>query len=90
MEKHTLDAHFLPNKPSSVPDSNPNSEDESESEDTSVVKKGRKYSFCEEWLCEFDWIRFSKRQIPWTANFAVDTRDMCETPNLQVMLALHI
>ena len=33
--------YFLPDKPSSVPESNPNSEDESESEDTSVTKKGR-------------------------------------------------
>ena len=37
--------YFLPDKPSSVPESNPNSEDESESEDRSVAKKGRKYCF---------------------------------------------
>ena len=50
--------YFLPDKPSSVPESNPNSEDESESEDTSVAKKGRKYFFCEEWVRKFDWLRF--------------------------------
>ena len=47
-----------------MPDSNPNSEDESESEDTSVAKKGRKYCFREEWLGEFDWLRYPERRIP--------------------------
>ena len=45
MAKQTLDAYFLPDKPSSVPESYPNSEDESESDDTSVAKKCKKYSF---------------------------------------------
>ena len=84
MELRTLDAYFLPDKPSRVPESNPNSADESESEDTSVAKKGRKYCFGEEWLSEFDWLR-SQRRIPRTANFAVDTRNMWGTRNLQVM-----
>ena len=55
-EMHQVESrgYFLPDKPSSVSESNPNSEDESESEDTSVVKKGRKYCFGEEQLHEFD------------------------------------
>ena len=34
--------YFLPDKPRSVPESNPNSEDESKSEDRRVAKTGRK------------------------------------------------
>ena len=45
---------LLSDKPSCVPESNLNLEDESESEDTGVEKKGRKYCFRQEWLCEFD------------------------------------
>ena len=54
---------FSPDKPCSVPESNPNSEDESESEDTSIAKKGRKYRFSDEWLCEFDWLRSQRDEF---------------------------
>ena len=63
MIKQTLDAYFLPDKFSCVPESNPYSEDESKSEDTSVVKKGIKYCFGEEWLHEFEWLRSQRDEF---------------------------
>ena len=51
--------YFLPDKPSSVSESNPNSEDEPESKDSSVAQKGRKYYFHEEWLRGFDWLKYN-------------------------------
>ena len=53
--------YFLPDKPSSVSESNPNSEDESE--DKNVVKKGRKYCFPKEWLREFEWLRSQRNDF---------------------------
>ena len=55
--------YFLPDKPSSVPESNPNSEDEAESEDTIVKKKGRKYCFHEEWVRKFDRLRSQREKF---------------------------
>ena len=53
MAKQTLDAYFLPDEPSSVPESNPNSEDESESEDTSVAgERGQKMLFFKKNSCK--------------------------------------
>ena len=55
--------YFLPDKSSSVPESNPNSEDESESEDTSVTKKGRSTVLVKNGSVNLT-VKVSERRIP--------------------------
>ncbi|TNN61748.1 hypothetical protein EYF80_028047 [Liparis tanakae] len=56
MAKRTVSSYFLP-KPHDIEKTNPENESHSDCEETVVAKKGRKFSFRDEWLREFTWLR---------------------------------
>ncbi|TNN62484.1 hypothetical protein EYF80_027287 [Liparis tanakae] len=56
MAKRTVSSYFLP-KPNDIEKTNPQNESDSCCEETVVAKKGRKFSFRDEWLREFTWLR---------------------------------
>jgi len=49
MAKRTISSYFLP-KPNDIEKTNPENESDSDCEETVVAKKGRKFSFGDEWL----------------------------------------
>ncbi|TNN89046.1 hypothetical protein EYF80_000925 [Liparis tanakae] len=55
MAKRTVSSYFLP-KPHDIEKTNPQNESDSGYEKTVVAKKGRKFSFRDEWLREFTWL----------------------------------
>ncbi|TNN47700.1 hypothetical protein EYF80_042110 [Liparis tanakae] len=56
MAKRTVSSYFLP-KLHDIEKTNPENESDSDREETVVAKKGRKFSFRDEWLREFTWLR---------------------------------
>ncbi|TNN87346.1 hypothetical protein EYF80_002547 [Liparis tanakae] len=56
MAKRTVSSYFLP-EPHDIEKTNPQNESDSDCEETVLAKKGRKFSFRDEWLREFTWLR---------------------------------